>query len=95
MQEDRFRIETLLQEQHTLRAISRIMVIDVSVISRECKRNRGKDGSYCAISAQKQADLRRSLSTRGTRKIEYDLVWEKTLRMLCEAMTHAATGRRR
>jgi IS30 family transposase len=46
VQEDRFRIETLLQEQHTLRAISRIMVIDVSVISRECKRNRGKDGAH-------------------------------------------------
>jgi IS30 family transposase len=74
VQEDRFRIETLLQERHTLRAIARILIIDVSVISRECRRNREKGGDYCAVSAQQLADSRRELSKRGSRKIEHDRI---------------------
>jgi transposase, IS30 family len=78
-QEDRFRIETLLQQRHTYRSIARMLTIDVSVISRECARNREPEGSYCAVSAQKQADLRRNLSKRGARKIEHDPVLAKDI----------------
>ena len=55
-QEDRFRIETLLTENHHLRAIARALLICVSVISREYARNKEQDGSYCALKAQKKAD---------------------------------------
>jgi transposase, IS30 family len=71
-QEDRFRIEVLFEEDHTYREIARITEIDISVISREIFRNKEKDGSYCAVKAQKKTDERRRVSKYGTRKIEND-----------------------
>ena len=71
-QEDRFRIEVLFEEDHTYREIARITGIDISVISRELARNKERDGSYCAVKAQKKTDERRLKSKYGTRKIEND-----------------------
>jgi IS30 family transposase len=68
------RIETLLGERYTLRAIGRTTALGVSAISREISRNAGSAGAYCAISAQEKADERRAQSKRGSRKIEHDRV---------------------
>jgi IS30 family transposase len=64
------RIETLLRENYTLRAIARAMLVEVSVISREYSRNKESNGAYCAAVAQKKASERRAQSKQGTRKIE-------------------------
>jgi IS30 family transposase len=83
-QEERFRIEVLLNEHHPYREIARITKIDISVISREIARNSERDGSYCALKAQKRTDERRRESKHGARKIENDpvlaLLIETTLR---------------
>jgi IS30 family transposase len=71
-QEDRFRIETLFNENHAYREIARITEIDISVISRELTRNKENDGSYCAVKAQKKTDERRRNSKYSSRKIEND-----------------------
>lgn len=72
-QEDRFRIETLIDEEYSYRAIARTLVIDVSVISREIARN-GSNGRYCAHEAQRRCDGRRKESKKEYRKIENDAV---------------------
>jgi transposase, IS30 family len=83
-QEDRFRLEVLFNEHHGCRAIARTTRIHVSVISREIKRNKEADGSYCAMKAQKKSDERRRRAKFGSRKIENDTalatVIETTLR---------------
>ena len=69
-QEDRFRIEVLFNERHGYRAIARMIEVHVSVVSREFARNNEKDGSYCAVKAQRRADERRRESKHRARKIE-------------------------
>ena len=71
-QEDRFRIETLREEGNNYHRIATSLLVDDSVISREFSRNKEKDGSYCAIKAQKKTDKRRRESKHGARKIEHD-----------------------
>lgn len=71
-QEHRFRIEALWEEGRNYHEIAIILLCDDSVIFREFKRNKEKDGSYCAIKAQKKADARRRESKHGARKIEHD-----------------------
>lgn len=71
-QEHRFRIEALWEEGRNYHEIAIILLCDDSVISREFKRNKEKDGSYCAAKAQKKADTRRRESKHGARKIEHD-----------------------
>ena len=89
-QEDRFRIETLLTENHHVRAIARALLICVSVISREYARNKEQDGSYCALKAQKKADERRSVAKHGARKIEND----PTLACVIETALRGEDGER-
>ena len=59
-QAERFRIETLRDEKYTLREIAYTIHRNVSVISREVKRNKRSDGEYCASIAQKKKDKRRT-----------------------------------
>jgi len=79
-QENRFRIEILLEEKNSYREIARKMEINISVISRELNRNKEKDGSYCAIKAQEKTDTRRLKSRYKLRRIEND----STLALLIE-----------
>ena len=55
-QEHRFRIEALWEEGINYHGIAIILLVDDSVVSREFKRNKEKDGSYCALKAQKKAE---------------------------------------
>jgi len=71
-QEDRMRIETLLGEHYTLRAIARSTGIHVSSISREVARNKGFDDVYYAVRAGRKANERRTKSKYGERKVEND-----------------------
>lgn len=71
-QEDRFHIEVLRNEGATNHRIALLVLVDDSVISREIKRNKERDGSYCAVKAQKKYDLRRSTSKQAYRKIKND-----------------------
>lgn len=69
-QEDRFRIEALREEGKNYHEIAVALSVDDSVISREFKRNTGKDGGYCAATAQGKSDARRHASKERARKIE-------------------------
>lgn len=71
-QENRFHIEALWMDKKNYHGIAIALMVDDSVISREFKRNKEDDGSYCAVKAQKKADSRRILSKKGSRKIEQD-----------------------
>ena len=71
-QEERFRIEALHEEGKNYHGIAIVLLVDDSVISREFKRNKEQDGSYCALKAQKKSDLRRRESKHGARKIDQD-----------------------
>jgi IS30 family transposase len=72
-QENRFRIEVLLEEENSYHEIARKTEIGISAISREINRNKEKDGTYCAIKAQKKTVARRLESKYGSRKIENDI----------------------
>lgn len=69
-QEDRFRIEALREEGKNYHGIALVLFVDDSVISREFKRNKEEDGSYCAAKAQAKTDERRRASKESARKIE-------------------------
>lgn len=71
-QDERYRIETLLEEKYTYREIARAVKRDISVISREVRRNKRSDGGYCASTAERRKDKRRLLSKYGSRIIEND-----------------------
>jgi transposase, IS30 family len=85
VQEDRIRIETLKKEGYTLRAIARSLNIDVSVISRECIRNKNSIGEYSAAIAQKKTDARRHESKHGARKLENNLILGEQVATLLRA----------
>lgn len=83
-QDERFRIEILLEEYYSYREIARVLQRNVSVISREVARNKVRTGKYCAHIAQKKTKKRRLLSKLEYRKIEKDkdleILIEKNLR---------------
>ncbi len=66
-------IEVLLSEHEHLRRIAQTVGRNVSVISREVRRNRRSDGSYTARYARRCAIERRAQSKTAYRKIETDL----------------------
>jgi transposase, IS30 family len=69
-QDERFRIEALLEEKYSLRGIARSLNRNVSVITREILRNKRSYGRYCASIAQKTTVKRRQCSKYASRKIE-------------------------
>lgn len=72
-QNDRDRIEALLNTGHTQSAIAGIPEVDESTISREIGRRKRKNGPYNATSAQQKAYLKRLLSKYQGMRVESDV----------------------
>jgi transposase, IS30 family len=81
-QEERYRIEALLLERYTLRGVASSLGRDVSVISREIRRNHRSDGSYTATFAAKMSQRRREKAKVRYRKIENDPMLSSRIEIL-------------
>ena len=71
-QEDRDRIEALLDAKETQKEIARILKVDPGTISREKKRKR-KDGRYDADTAQRKARIERGHSKYQGMKVNENI----------------------
>ena len=67
---DRDRIEALLRAGHKQEKIAEILCVDAGTISREIQKRKRKNGFYEALTAQRKADIKRSLSKYQGMKIE-------------------------
>jgi transposase, IS30 family len=71
-QTDRDRIEALLDTGHKQKQIAGILKVDKSTISREIKKRKLSNGSYCATRAQQKARMKRKQSKYQGMKVESD-----------------------
>lgn len=69
-QNDRDRIEALLDSGHNQEEVATILQFDSGAISREIKKRKTKDGRYVATAAQGKANVKRSNSKYQGMKIE-------------------------
>lgn len=69
-QNDRDRIEALLQAKHTQEEIAGVLKVDAGTISREIRKRQRKNGRYEAAAAQVKASVGRSNSKFHGMKIE-------------------------
>lgn len=73
-QAQRYYIYLEKQKGSTLKSIAKSIGVDKSTVSRELKRNAGKNGSYNFIKAQEKAD-ERSRRSPGNRSVSDTLKW--------------------
>lgn len=83
---DRDRIEALLKARHKQEEIAEILSVDAGTISREIQKRKCKNGYYEALTAQRKANIKRSLSKyRGMKIEEYP---ELRVRIIYELRHH-------
>ena len=80
--EQRYYIYLERQKGSTQKSIAKAIGVSESTVSREIKRNGGKNGSYNFLKAQEKAD-KRSHRTSGNRTIS-DTVWWEAKQLLIE-----------
>lgn len=69
-QNDRDRIEALINAGHLQKEVATILKVDAGTISREIKKRKQKNGRYEATIAQRKANIKRTCSKYQGMKIE-------------------------